>query len=52
MINRIITLFLLLFTQQVFALDLELTQGINSALPIAINSFGTDSTAQQNGASH
>ncbi|KTD68342.1 MULTISPECIES: Tol-Pal system beta propeller repeat protein TolB [Legionella] len=49
MINRIITLCLLLLTQQVFALDLELTQGINSALPIAINSFGSDSAAQEIG---
>lgn len=49
MINRIITLFLLLFTQQIFALDLELTQGINSALPIAINSFGSDGAAQEIG---
>ncbi|CAM2757322.1 TolB protein [Legionella steigerwaltii] len=49
MINRIITLFLLLLTQQTFALDLELTQGINSALPIAINSFGSDRTAQEIG---
>jgi len=48
-INRIITLCLLLLTQQVFALDLELTQGINSALPIAINSFGSDSAAQEIG---
>ncbi|MDP3561484.1 MAG: Tol-Pal system beta propeller repeat protein TolB [Legionellaceae bacterium] len=29
-----------------FALDLELTQGINAALPIGINSFGYDSQAQ------
>ena len=29
------------------ALDLELTQGINSALPIAINSFGSDAQAQE-----
>ena len=49
MINRISTLFLLLFTQQIFALDLELTQGINSALPIAINSFGSDSASQEIG---
>ncbi|MGL5742866.1 MAG: Tol-Pal system beta propeller repeat protein TolB [Legionella sp.] len=49
MINRIITLFTLLFASQVFALDLELTQGINSALPIAINSFGENSTAQEIG---
>jgi TolB protein len=45
--NRITTLFLLLFANQVFSLDLELTQGINSALPIAINSFGTDAAAQE-----
>src|SRR5580704_9276315 len=45
--NRIITLFLLLFANQVFSLDLELTQGINSALPIAINSFGSDAGAQE-----
>jgi TolB protein len=45
--NRIISLFLLLFANQVFALDLELTQGINSALPIAINSFGSDTGAQE-----
>ena len=47
MINRSIALFLLLFTNQVFSLDLELTQGINSALPIAINSFGSDTGAQE-----
>lgn len=38
---------MILFTQHIFALDLELTQGINSALPIAINSFGSDSTSQE-----
>lgn len=32
-----------------FALDLELTQGINSALPIAINSFGNEDGAQELG---
>lgn len=52
MINRIVTVFILLFANllfinQLFALDLELTQGINSALPIAINSFGSDTTAQE-----
>ncbi len=47
--NRLITVFLILFTNQLFALDLELTQGINSALPIAINSFGSDSTSQEIG---
>jgi TolB protein len=45
--NRIITLLFLLCTNQLFALDLELTQGINSALPIAINSFGSDPGAQE-----
>ncbi|MBA2711130.1 MAG: Tol-Pal system beta propeller repeat protein TolB [Tatlockia sp.] len=30
-----------------FAVDLELTQGINSALPIAIDSFGNESVGQQ-----
>ncbi|HAT1866490.1 TPA: Tol-Pal system beta propeller repeat protein TolB [Legionella pneumophila] len=49
MLNRIISLFLLLFTGQVIALDLELTQGINSALPIAINSFGSDTAAKEIG---
>lgn len=47
MINRLITLFLMLCTTQVFSLDLELTQGINSALPIAINSFGSDASAKE-----
>ncbi|WP_058492575.1 Tol-Pal system beta propeller repeat protein TolB [Legionella worsleiensis] len=47
MINRLITLFLMLCTSQIFALDLELTQGINSALPIAINSFGSDEAAAE-----
>lgn len=44
--NRILAFFLLIFVNQVVALDLELTQGINSALPIAINSFGSDNVAQ------
>lgn len=47
MINRIIAMALLLASMQLFALDLELTQGINSALPIAINSFGSDPTAEE-----
>lgn len=47
MIQRILTLMVLLYCNSVFALDLELTQGINSALPIAINSFGSDSNAQE-----
>lgn len=45
--NRIITSLLILISSQSFALDLELTQGINSALPIAINSFGADAGAQE-----
>ena len=45
--NRSLAFFLLLFVNQVFALDLELTQGINSALPIAINSFGSDTASQE-----
>ena len=45
--SRIITLFLLLFVNQAFSLDLELTQGINSALPIAINSFGSEPGSQE-----
>lgn len=40
-------LLLLISAHQALALDLELTQGINSALPIAINSFGMDSTGQE-----
>lgn len=47
--NRIIAVFIILFTNQLFALDLELTQGINSALPIAINSFGSDSSSEEIG---
>lgn len=39
----------LLLTGKGFALDLELTQGINSALPIAINSFGEDAGGQEIG---
>lgn len=38
---------LLLLTNAVFALDLELTQGVNAALPIGINTFGQDSAAQE-----
>ncbi len=46
MINRFIAIGLLLFTSAGFAVDLELTQGINAALPIAINSFGSNQQAQ------
>ncbi|WP_131777711.1 Tol-Pal system beta propeller repeat protein TolB [Legionella fairfieldensis] len=42
----IIALFLV-FPWALFAVDLELTQGINSTLPIAIDSFGSDETGQQ-----
>ena len=45
--NRLVAACLLLFTGISFALDLELTQGINSALPIAINSFSGDIQAQE-----
>lgn len=37
---------LFVVTQIGFTLDLELTQGINTALPIGINSFGYDAAAQ------
>lgn len=37
----------MLFSGALFAVDLELTQGINSALPIAINSFGYDDVGRQ-----
>jgi len=39
------TCMLLCMTSGVFALDLELTQGMNAAMPIGINSFGSDSQA-------
>ena len=35
-------LMLLAFSTRIFALDLELTQGISAALPIGINAFGSD----------
>lgn len=38
---------LLCLTSHVFAVSLELTQGINKALPIGISSFGTDPAAEQ-----
>ncbi|MBA2648180.1 MAG: Tol-Pal system beta propeller repeat protein TolB [Legionella sp.] len=47
MVNRILLMCFLLVASQVYALDLELTQGINSALPIAINSFGSNPAAQE-----
>lgn len=45
--NRFIATCLLLLSSAAFALDLELTQGINAALPIGINSFGAESQGQQ-----
>lgn len=45
--NRFIGVCLLLLSSTSFALDLELTQGINAALPIGINSFGAESQATQ-----
>lgn len=39
--------FLFVLTKTIYALDLELTQGINSALPIGINSFGQDEIGRQ-----
>jgi len=47
--HRIIAFFILGLISQAHALDLELTQGISSALPIAINSFGSDNASQEVG---
>lgn len=49
MIKKLIisTWMLVSFVGASFALDLELTQGINAALPIGINSFGYDSSSQE-----
>lgn len=47
--NRILALLFILCINPVFALDLELTQGISSALPIAINSFGSDGASEEIG---
>lgn len=46
-LKRIVIVTLGFFSSVLFALDLELTQGINSALPIAINSFGRDNQGQE-----
>lgn len=43
----IIAACMLFFVGTTYALDLELTQGINAALPIAINSFDGNQLAQQ-----
>lgn len=45
LMKKIAAAAVLLFSGMANAVDLELTQGINSALPIAINSFGSESTA-------
>lgn len=45
--KRIAIICLLIFSGSLFALDLELTQGINSALPIAVDSFGYDNAATE-----
>lgn len=45
--KKAVVLCLLVFSGVNYALDLELTQGINSALPIAINSFGADTIGQE-----
>lgn len=45
--QRVVILGLWLLSGLSWAVDLELTQGINAALPIAINSFGNASEAQQ-----
>lgn len=44
--NWLITIALMTWVSSSFAVDLELTQGINSALPIAINSFNGGIQAQ------
>lgn len=46
-LKRLIVLLLAIGSQGLYALDLELTQGVNSALPIAINAFGSDSAGQE-----
>lgn len=43
---RVLMVCCVLFSKIAFSLDLELTQGINAALPIGINSFGYSSEAQ------
>ena len=45
--KKFLLLSMLVFSNFIYALDLELTQGINSALPIAINSFGYDAVGQE-----
>jgi len=45
--KRVVILSLALFSSALYSLDLELTQGINSALPIGINNFGADPVANE-----
>lgn len=47
LIRPLITSFFLCLSTSLFAVDLELTQGISSALPIGINSFGYDDVGKQ-----
>lgn len=47
MLKRLIIIVFFLFPAVIFAVDLELTQGISSALPIAIDSFGHDEVSRQ-----
>ncbi|MBA2656887.1 MAG: Tol-Pal system beta propeller repeat protein TolB [Tatlockia sp.] len=46
-LKRFSILILLLVPSLIFAVDLELTQGINSALPIGIDSFGYENVGLQ-----
>jgi len=46
-VNRFIGLLLILFSHTALALDLELTQGINSAYPIGIEAFGDNEKAME-----
>ncbi|WP_423202710.1 Tol-Pal system beta propeller repeat protein TolB [Legionella nagasakiensis] len=44
--NRFLAILFLLVTKMAFSLDLELTQGINAALPIGINTFSGGQAGQ------
>ncbi len=46
-VNQLLLASLLCFTSIAFAVNLELTQGMNKALPIGIDTFGNDPAAQQ-----
>lgn len=47
MMRRLMAISLFFISGTIFALDLELTQGINAAIPIGINAFGVESEAQE-----